>query len=422
MKDKIKFSIIIPTRERHVTLIDTIRTCLNQDYENFEIIVSDNFSTIETKNVTEIFNDPRIVYINTGKRISMSHNWEFALNYVTGDFVTYLGDDDGLLPGALERIANILQSYKVDAIVWKWASYFWPNAISEDSRNKLFVPTAKEFEIRNATQQLENVIQFKSSYEELPFLYKGFVSINAINKVKQLSGGQFFHSMIPDVYSAISLSCVIKEYYFSKEPFSINGTSGASNGASSFHKDKSANAAEQFESEKNIPFHSKAEFCPSVPMIVAECFYQAQEVIPFLKDLNIDNKQLIDKVINDSLSGSTWRYTETLKSIIKFGEKHNILDYVKNRINTTDYVDYTHLPAIGLTPGYNIKNKVYIIDCANLHVKNIYDAAFLCGFIMNSKYTGQSTSIKQAALTTAKLIKGGLLRYLMKKKIYKPKN
>lgn len=36
----------------------------------------------------------------------MSHNWEFAL-YVHEGWVTFMGDDDGLLPGAIGQVLLI---------------------------------------------------------------------------------------------------------------------------------------------------------------------------------------------------------------------------------------------------------------------------------------------------------------------------
>ena len=59
-----KFSVIIPTRERSDTLQSSLKTCVGQDYDNLEIIVSDNFSTDNTREVVESFDDPRIRYIN----------------------------------------------------------------------------------------------------------------------------------------------------------------------------------------------------------------------------------------------------------------------------------------------------------------------------------------------------------------------
>ena len=44
-----KFTVIIPTRERAETLYYAIKTCVEQDYENLEIIVSDNASQDDTE-------------------------------------------------------------------------------------------------------------------------------------------------------------------------------------------------------------------------------------------------------------------------------------------------------------------------------------------------------------------------------------
>jgi glycosyltransferase involved in cell wall biosynthesis len=230
-----RFTVVIPTRERCDTLEHTLRTCVMQDYDNLEIIVSDNFSQDDTRQVVNSFKDNRIRYINTGKRLSMSHNWEFALSHVQGDYVTFVGDDDGLLPGALASLAEIIHMTGAKAITWKWASYFWPSCILEASRGLLIIPLSGQLEKRSTAKTLAEVLDFKCGYEHLPFLYKGIVSVECIDTVKKKSGGTFFHSMNPDMYSAIALASAMDEYYYSSYPYSLNGTSGHSNGASQFH-------------------------------------------------------------------------------------------------------------------------------------------------------------------------------------------
>src|SRR5215211_1243160 len=101
-------TVIIPTLKRPDTLYYTIRTVIEQDYDNYQVIVSDNFSNDETSSVVASFKSNKIRYINPGRKLSMSHHWEFALQHVDTGFVTVLGDDDGMLPGGLRRIANLL--------------------------------------------------------------------------------------------------------------------------------------------------------------------------------------------------------------------------------------------------------------------------------------------------------------------------
>lgn len=123
-----RITVIIPTRERCDVLEKTLRTVTAQNYDDLDIIVSDNFSADDTERVVRSTNDARVKYVNTGKRLSMSHNWEFALSKV-GDvgWVTIIGDDDGLLPGSLDKISEIIQSTDVLAVRTSVCSYRWPS-------------------------------------------------------------------------------------------------------------------------------------------------------------------------------------------------------------------------------------------------------------------------------------------------------
>ena len=80
-------SLIIPTRERADTLKHTLQSALNQSSTDYEIVVCDNNSQDDTKQVVKGFADSRIIYLNTGKRLSMVDNWNYALTYARGDYV-----------------------------------------------------------------------------------------------------------------------------------------------------------------------------------------------------------------------------------------------------------------------------------------------------------------------------------------------
>ena len=112
-----EISVVSPTREHCDVLEKSLRTVTAQDYGNLDIVISDNFSTDETEDVVRSANDARVRYINTGQRLSMSHNWEFALSNVDDSgWATIIGDDDGLLPGSIEKVAEIIQSAGVPAV------------------------------------------------------------------------------------------------------------------------------------------------------------------------------------------------------------------------------------------------------------------------------------------------------------------
>jgi len=276
MIENIKFNVIIPTRERADTLFHCLRTIVAQDYENLNIIVSDNFSRDNTKEVVDSFADLRIKYINTGRRISMSHNWEFGLCHVTDGWVTIVGDDDGLLPGALTTVANVIQKTGCQAITSKWCYYNWPNSTVED--NRLIVPLTLGVELRKGREWLGKLMRGDAVYSDLPCLYTGgFIDVLAINRARG-TNGTFFLSMTPDVYSAIALASVLDNYVMLNEPIAVAGTSSRSNGASALGIGTNLVPAQIFFSEDNIPFHTTlkgGEAVKSIPILVYESYLQS---------------------------------------------------------------------------------------------------------------------------------------------------
>lgn len=259
LKKHPKFTIVIPTRERAPVLEASLRTAIAQDYDNLEIIVSDNFSNDDTEEIVKSHKDPRIKYINTGKRLSMSHNWEFALSHIMGGWVTFLGDDDGILPNALEKVVEIAEETGVKAIRSSSCSYIWPLALGKDYGH-LVINLGKGYDIRISEEWLLKVMSGLKSYTCLPMLYNcGFVDYNLITEIRSVTGS-FYHSMTPDVYSAIVFSRFTDRYVYSYEPFAINGASAFSGGTSAFGKgglsSSEMSPAKQFWSEPNIPFHT----------------------------------------------------------------------------------------------------------------------------------------------------------------------
>src|SRR3954449_382929 len=120
-----RMTIIIPTRERCDTLRWAIKTCVTQDYDDLEILISDNASTDATTDVIAEYDDTRIRYVNPGRRLGMSEHWEFAFSHVTSGHLGVIGDDDGLLPGAIEDLARIIDPDR--PLIWPIQQYFWPS-------------------------------------------------------------------------------------------------------------------------------------------------------------------------------------------------------------------------------------------------------------------------------------------------------
>ena len=92
-----KYSIIIPTFERSNLLGDTVDGCLLQNHDNFEILISNNYSQDETAFVLSKYSgNPKIRIVETEKKLSMQDHFLFAMNHSKGQYILFLGDDDGV--------------------------------------------------------------------------------------------------------------------------------------------------------------------------------------------------------------------------------------------------------------------------------------------------------------------------------------
>lgn len=265
-----------------------LRTVTCQDYDNLEILVSDNFSNDGTEDVVRNCGDKRVKYLNTGRRMSMSHNWEFALSHVHDGWVTIIGDDDGLLPNSIGKVNDIIRSAGVEALRSRVCSYKWPS-ITGTSYGRLGVPLQTGTEIRESRRWLARVLNGRATYLELPMLYNGgFVSNSVLNDIRSKTGS-LYRSCIPDVYSAISISSVIDRYLFLEEPLAINGASKHSTGTSYFGKQNGSEATpvDKFASEPNIPFHedlplyADGTYPASIQALVYESYLQSRGLRPW---------------------------------------------------------------------------------------------------------------------------------------------
>lgn len=93
-ESKGKISVIIPTHNRSSLLKRAIKSVLQQDYENIELLVIDDASTDDTETVVQSFNDDRIIFFKNEKNMGSNFSRNFGLRNANGDFIAFLDDDD----------------------------------------------------------------------------------------------------------------------------------------------------------------------------------------------------------------------------------------------------------------------------------------------------------------------------------------
>lgn len=105
-----KVSVAIPTRNRSKLLKRAIDFVLRQTYKNFELIVLDNASTDDTKEVVSSFRDKRIVYKRNSRNLGIISNWNEAIKCSKGEYLNIFHDDDVMYPTFLEESIKALDN------------------------------------------------------------------------------------------------------------------------------------------------------------------------------------------------------------------------------------------------------------------------------------------------------------------------
>jgi glycosyltransferase involved in cell wall biosynthesis len=104
------FSVIIPTFNRAQTIGGTIRSVLDQTESNFELIIVDDGSTDDTKEIVSKFlGDSRLQYVqqpNSERAAARNHGYRVS----TGHNMNFLDSDDVMLPFHLQRAKEFIRA------------------------------------------------------------------------------------------------------------------------------------------------------------------------------------------------------------------------------------------------------------------------------------------------------------------------
>ncbi|MBO5477006.1 MAG: glycosyltransferase family 2 protein [Clostridia bacterium] len=106
MKDKLKFSIIIPNYNKGAYVEECLNSIFNQTYKNFEVLVIDDGST---DNSLEEINKFQINKLLKTERKQAGGARNLGLKYATGDYIVFLDSDDYLTSDdVLEKLADFI--------------------------------------------------------------------------------------------------------------------------------------------------------------------------------------------------------------------------------------------------------------------------------------------------------------------------
>jgi len=391
-----KFSIVIPTRNRAYTLYYTLKTCLNQhDFDDYEIIVSDNCSDDNTAEMIKEFNSNKIKYFKTDSVLAMTDNYNFAMSKVKGEYALFIGSDEAILTHGLYFLDKIVSITEEKLINWNNPCYFWPDCTFSSFVNNLILPKSNTTIIRNAKNIVKNVISAGYSIFSLPLIYvRSTAHKNIINKLID-KAGFMFDAIDPDIYSGFALSAMVKHYITIGIPVCMTGLSGKSTGISTYYGGETSSIQKEFvelTAKRNSPITGKF-YNAGVKTyfeLALDDFNCVKKNLNAFSDISIEIGMFIDRVIRECYTknmylGSTGReYFQKELSIIKQVIKKEFefeANHISGSLNIDDYEFYE--PIYARIP--KIDSGVLQFDASLLGIENIYDATLFAEKLLYSK-------------------------------------
>lgn len=271
----IKLSVLIPTFNRADYLKECLNSVLSNDYENMEVIVSDNASEDSTPEVVKSFKDKRLKYFRNKENIGDELNTIGAIKKATGDYIFFLTDDDFLNEAAIPKTIQILEKHHDVGVVMSRLN------ILDDSTNQL----QEDYSFHNTD------VLFKPGEDALSSLFRAAHVLSRITMKRDLIDMQGLQKHISSSYPQMYLV----GYALKKAP--------------AFYTD----TALVTHRVNNISYWDYTED------------YMTRKVVDIIKDLTADEEygqrvknKLIKPMIRRSYLHLLWRREKSLKDYFKY--------------------------------------------------------------------------------------------------------
>lgn len=384
------FTVIIPQKDRAEYIGWTLRTCMIQDYPNFEVIVSDDCSVDNSVEViTELARqDSRIKLFAHKSHLGMRDNFEFALSQVKSGYVMALGGDDGLTPGCIWRMYELLTQTGRQLLTWPMSGYIYPREAG--GSGTFYVRRSKTDDIRIIKSEdfLNSLARnFKYHPNDLcPMFYmKGVAALELVNRVKTRSpDGCFYYCPTPDGFSGVVLAGEVEDYVYSPEPLSISGTTSKSQGQNYRRTDKkSREEAEQFFNDNvRRTMHrelASQPYSPLIPLMTADYLLTCRDLPGWPGKFEMFSFESLLRASFSFIETSSYeievlvRELNILKEIAK---QHHLEALFDELYRTTKVRKYQGKTVNGFALTHSVR-----FNATELGINNIYDAALATRFV-----------------------------------------
>jgi glycosyltransferase involved in cell wall biosynthesis len=231
----VRYSVLLPTRNGGKFLRACIVSILSQDYDDFELVISDNANSDETPTIIDDYRDhPRVRAIRLEEAVPVTDNWNAAYAESSGDYLLMMGDDDYLLPGYFGRMDALLGRHAwPDCVLYNGYSFVAPNSIAGDQRSYYsphhfaFGPGFDKERQLSPEEQLGIVKHMFRWTSRIPLNMQ--TTLVARRAAERIEGG-FYQAPFPDHYALNAMLVMGCRWVFTPERLVVVGVSPKSFG------------------------------------------------------------------------------------------------------------------------------------------------------------------------------------------------
>ena len=233
-----KYSIILPTLNAVQYLPNCVETIVSQDYDDYELIISNNCSDDGTAAYLKTLEEnAHIKVIQPKERLPLGEHWNFAIAHARGEWLFGIGSDDGVMPYFFEILDKLTENAKknnLKIIKCSRAYYFW-EGLAELYGNAFITYYAKpDIKILSTKEILYKVLYADPSFFfDLPQMYTTAIFHRSIiEKSKNNKTGKIIQDGRAHDISLGVIGCLCENYYlYCDIPFGWVGSSSTSIGS-----------------------------------------------------------------------------------------------------------------------------------------------------------------------------------------------
>ena len=383
-----KFSIVIPARNRADTLYYTLKTCLNQrDFDDYEIVVSDNCSEDNTEEMVNEFNSEKIKYYKTESFLDMVNHWNFAMSKAIGEYVFILGSDDAIHAHGLYFLDRIISITGEKVINCTTNLYNWPNNNTTLYENLFFLYANHATSIINTKEGVKNVVETLWG-RGLPHIYAmGVAHKSLVDKLIDKNNINAWPSNC-DTYFGFKLASMIDYFVHIHMPFSCAGRSKNSGFTNTAVIEETPISIEFNHAEITSKFYDVG--IRSMYNSLTNDFNQVKTKLNVFQDIDIDISKFIRNIIEERYHFAKHHGNEgkdffqkelaTIKDVIENTPEYKANFHGEN-LNIDDYKFY-ELARCRIP---EINNSILKFNASQFGIDNIYDATLFAEKLLYSK-------------------------------------